>query len=371
MGERWSKERAWAWYNDHNWLRGCNFMSSDCANRIDQWQEEGFEERLATADRELELAAKTGFNSIRIILEFYVWQQQHDGFMERFDRYLATAWKHGISCMVTLGNDCMQPKEYTKPFHLGTQEYDWGYHGGRKLSQHGVFKGMGYHLLDEPELAQQHYEWVRDVIETHKNDERIVMWDIYNEVGNSKREMVTYPHLKRFFEIAREIDPIQPLTCCTWRCPVDRDKEIPEIERIACDYSDIISYHNYGPYQNNIQIIKRLKDTYDRPIVNTEWLGRCLHNTVQEMFPLFYLEKIGCYNWGFVAGKYQTYEPWNGTWTRYEQDPTLDIDFTKWFHDIYRPSLHPYDPKEIVIFQKFAALADADFAREQAAKEKK
>ena len=89
------------------------------------------------------------------------------------------------------------------------------------------------------------------------------------------------------------------------------------------------------------------------------------------MFPLFYLEKIGCYNWGFVAGKYQTYEPWNGTWTRYEQDPTLDVDFTKWFHDIYRPSLHPYDPREIVIFQKFAALADADFAREQAAKEKK
>ena len=31
-------------------------MSSDCANRIDQWQEEGFEERLKTADEELALA---------------------------------------------------------------------------------------------------------------------------------------------------------------------------------------------------------------------------------------------------------------------------------------------------------------------------
>ena len=107
MGKVWSKERAWEWYNNHNWLRGCNFMSSDCANRIDQWQEEGFEERLKTADEELALAAETGFNSIRIILEFFVWDQQHDGFMERFDRYLETAWKHGISCMVVLGNDCM------------------------------------------------------------------------------------------------------------------------------------------------------------------------------------------------------------------------------------------------------------------------
>lgn len=370
MGKVWSKERAWEWYNNHNWLRGCNFMSSDCANRIDQWQEEGFEERLKTADEELALAAETGFNSIRIILEFFVWDQQHDGFMERFDRYLETAWKHGISCMVVLGNDCMQPKEYTKPMTLGPQHYDWGYHGGRKKSQHSQFAGMGYHLLDEPELARRHYEWVREIIETHKNDERICMWDIYNEVGNAKREEATMPHLKKFFEIAREIDPIQPLTCCAWRLPNDRNLPMTAIERFACDNSDIISYHNYSPYQSNIMQIKRLQDEYGRPIVNTEWLGRCLHNTVQEMFPLFYLEKIGCYNWGFVAGKYQTYEPWEGLWQRYEKDPNADIDFTKWFHDIYRPSHHPYDPKEIEIFQRFSRLADEDFAREQAAKKK-
>ena len=68
-------------------------MGSDCANRIDQWQEYKFEERLAVADRELELAAKTGFNSIRIILEYIVWEKQHDGFMERLERYIATAAK--------------------------------------------------------------------------------------------------------------------------------------------------------------------------------------------------------------------------------------------------------------------------------------
>ena len=47
------------------------------------------------------------------------------------------------------------------------------------------------------ELAQRHYEWVREIIETHKNDERICMWDIYNEVGNAKREEATMPHLKK------------------------------------------------------------------------------------------------------------------------------------------------------------------------------
>ena len=65
MGERWSAERAWAWYNGRPWLRGCNYMSRDCANRIDQWQEYGFEERLKTADEELALAAKVGSISVQ------------------------------------------------------------------------------------------------------------------------------------------------------------------------------------------------------------------------------------------------------------------------------------------------------------------
>ena len=50
---KWSREKAWEWYNNRTWMRGCNFMGSDCANRIDQWQELGFEERIVTADREL------------------------------------------------------------------------------------------------------------------------------------------------------------------------------------------------------------------------------------------------------------------------------------------------------------------------------
>ena len=370
MRERWTKEQAWEWYHREPWLRGCNFMSSDCANRIDQWQEYGFEERLKTTEEELALAEKTGFNTIRIILEYKVWEQQHDGFMERFERYLETAARHKIRCMVVFLNDCMQPKEWTKPVVFGEQHYDVGYHGGRKQSQHGALPSMGYHLIDEPELAKKHEDWIREIIGKYREDPRIVVWDIYNEPGNSKRDPVTPPHLKRFFQVAREMDPKQPLTACAWRIPLDRNEPLPEVEQLACELSDIISYHSYGTYDANIQMIKRLKDDYGRPILNTEWLARSLHNTVQEMFPLFYLEKIGCYNWGFVAGKYQTYEPWNSVWERYDKDPDLDYDFTKWFHDLYRPSLRPYDPKEIELIRKYAALADADEERKnEAAKE--
>ena len=111
-------------------------------------------------------------------------------------------------------------------------------------------------------------------------------------------------------------------------------------------------------------MIKYLKQ-FDRPIINTEWLARCTKNTVFDNFPLFYLENIGCYNWGFVAGKYQTFEAHNSLWDWYYSDKSADIDLTKWFHDLYRPSLRPYDPKETDLIKHFCTLADKDFQRKQ------
>ena len=37
-------------------------------------------------------------------------------------------------------------------------------------------------------------------------------------------------------------------------------------------------------------------------------------------------------------------------------------DMTKWFHDLYRSSHRPYDPKEIELIRRFNGLADEDFA---------
>ena len=70
-------------------------------------------------------------------------------------------------------------------------------------------------------------------------------------------------------------------------------------------------------------------------------------------------------NWGFVAGLYQTYEPWEGTWTRYETGKDTNVDFTKWFHDLYRPNHRPYDPREIALIQEFCDRADREFQAER------
>jgi hypothetical protein len=336
-------------------------MNADAVNRVDMWQSLHFEEYFKQSEEEFALMRDLGFNSVRVILEFVVWQKEHDSFLARFERYLTLLDKYGISCTVVLANDCMPPKspDWKMP-DVGEQSYDWGYHGGRKRSQHGRHSAPAPHYyFDDDELREKYFDMVSEIVTLYKDDSRILMWDLFNEPGNSRRENITMPYLVRMFETVRKINPSQPLTVGAWWFDAD-DFHTSELNTYALENSDIISYHCYSTYEEHVRLIKYLKG-FERPLINTEWLARCTNNTVFENFPLFYLENIGCYNWGFVAGKYQTYEPYEAHWDWYNDDKGAPIDFTKWFHDLYRPSLRPYDPRETELITRFCTRADKDF----------
>jgi hypothetical protein len=359
--EKWSKQRAWEWYNSHPWIRGCNYMSAGCVNRVDQWQSLHFDEHLKETEEELQVMRELGFNSVRIILEYVVWEKEHDIFLANFERYISLLDKYGISATVVLANDCMPPKtELWKMPDIGEQSYDWGYHGGRRHSQHGGHSCPAPHYyFDDPVACEKYFDMVKEIVTLYKDDPRILMWDLFNEPGNSQREEISMPFLVRMFKTVREINPSQPLTVAAWWFDPD-DFHTSKLNEYALENSDIITYHNYSTYEEHIGVIKHLKKL-GRPIINTEWLARCTGNTVFENFPLFYLENIGCYNWGFVAGKYQTFEPYEAHWQWYSKDKHAPIDFTKWFHDLYRPSLRPYDPRETELIKKFCTLADKEY----------
>ena len=366
----WPKEKAWEWYRAQPWMRGCNYMPASCANRVDQWQELGCEERFAEMERELQVAESIGFNTLRIIVElqgFGVWLEEHDGFMERFERCLEIMDKHNMRAIVVLGNDCMRPKSVWKLPKPGPQHYDIGYHGGRKQSQHGSFPGeIGHSQVDDPELKPKFFAMCEELMTKYREDRRIVIWNIWNEPGNSNRGEVSVAPLKELFELAWKIDPVQPLAADLWRDDFGTDpKSKNQAQCVAGQLSDIISYHCYSDYEHQVRVIRLLRKHYDRPMVNTEWLARIMHNDVFTAYPLYYIEGIGCTCWGFVAGKYQTYEPWESAWKQIEKGTpeSKTWDMTKWLHDLYRPSLRPYDPKEIDLIKRFNKLADEDLHR--------
>jgi hypothetical protein len=111
-----------------------------------------------------------------------------------------------------------------------------------------------------------------------------------------------------------------------------------------------------------VKIIENLRETYDRPLINNEWLNRIQNNNVDDIFPLFYIEKVGSYHWGLIQGFSQTYEPWGGH-NKFIADPDYhgDLDLTKYMHDLYRFNGLPYIAKEIKIIKDFCARADKKF----------
>ena len=57
------------------------------------------------------------------------------------------------------------------------------------------------------------------------------------------------------------------------------------------------------------------------------------------LFPLFRERRIGCWNWGLVAGRTQTYFPWGSPKNAPEPNP--------WQHDILRADGTPFNAREV------------------------
>ena len=355
MNERWSKEKAWEFWNSNPWMVGCNYVPA-LTPGLSIWQSDTIEEILPSVEKELELMKEIGFNTVRMWLDFNLWHHERDEYLDRVDRVLGILSSYGIRLMPVIFNDCVsfgKPKDITIHKPVGKQKWDKGYHGGHKDSPHVVPTEQPYGWIrwDEEDQRPICEQYIRDLVKRFKDDERIIMWDLWNEPGNSKRGDMSIPYLKRVFEIAREENASQPLTVGVWCYPpnygVDESVELTPIQRLALDLSDIITFHNYSSIDEVKACVKALEKE-GRPMANTEWLHRILGNTILEQLPLYYEKKIGSVHWGLVAGHGQFYLPWE--WLKAARP---ELDYTLWQHDIFNEDFTPYDEKEIELFKQY------------------
>ncbi len=303
---RWPVEKAWAWHNRQPWLVGCNFLPSTAVNDVEMWQKETFDPQ--TMDRELGWAKDLGFNTVRVFLNYAVWEADPDGLKQRIDRFLGIADKHGIRAMMILFDDCFKPEP-----KVGKQDDPVpGVHNSQWVQSPGVRRRedrAAWPMLEK---------YVKDVVGTFARDERIVIWDLYNEPIKSPAL------LERTFAWARQARPSQPLNSC-WA--------------LGEPYSDIINIHNYGPLAGLQKEVDEKRKAYGRPIICSEWMARITGSRFETHLPYCKKEKIGCINWGLVAGRTQTYYPWGSRQGAPEPKP--------WLHDILRKDGTPWDSQEV------------------------
>ncbi|MCF0074600.1 glycoside hydrolase family 5 protein [Dyadobacter sp. CY261] len=345
--EIWTKEQAKEWYAKQGWLVGADFLPSTAINQLEMFQAESFD--TATIDKELGWAQNIGMNTMRVYLHDLLFQQDSAGFIKRLDTFLEISKKHQIKPVLVLFDSCWDP--FPK---LGKQrDPKPGVHNS------GWVQNPGFDALKDSTQYPRLERYVKGTVAAFANDDRVLMWDIWNEPDNTNNSSygkvelpnkVDYvlPLMVKSFEWARSVNPSQPLSSGVWAGDWSSPEKLKPIEKAQIDQSDVITFHNY---ENAQEFEKRIKwlEPYGRPLICTEYMSRGNGSFFETSLPVAKKYNVGAINWGLVDGKSQTIYPWDSWKKTYTKEPDL------WFHDIFRKDGTPYKQAEVDLIKKLTS----------------
>ena len=360
--ERWSAERANAWYAQQPWPVGSDYIPADAINQLEMWQADTFDPQ--RIDLELGWAEAIGMNTMRVFLHDLLWQQDREGFETRIDTFLTIAQKHHIRPVLVIFDSCWDPFPKLGPQHPPIP----GIHNS------GWVQSPGAKALETPAEYPRLEEYVKGIVGHFAKDDRILAWDLWNEPDNdndgpqgaygrfdpkNKAEIIA-KLLPQIFAWARSADPQQPLTSGVWKGDWSSEASMSEVARIQVRESDVISFHNYGWPEDFEQRVLWLQ-RYHRPLICTEYMARGAGSTFDGVLPVARKYRVAAINWGLVAGKTQTYLPWD-SWQRpyILQQPTL------WFHEVFRNDGTPYREREVEIIRSLTGAKSGPVSADNA-----
>lgn len=342
---RWTEQRANDWYAQQPWLVGSNYIPATAINELEMWQADTFDPQ--RIDLELGWAESIGLNTMRVFLHDLLWQQDAPGFQKRIDTFLTIANKHHIRILFVLFDSCWDPYP-----QLGKQRDPRpGVHNS------GWVQSPGAAALKDPAQVPRLEAYVKGVVSAFANDPRILGWDVWNEPGGmnsgsyekqelpNKRALVA-ALLPQAFAWAREAGASQPLTSGLWDGDWAHIDKLDPIQKIQLEQSDVLSFHNYSKPGDFLKHVRELQK-YHRPILCTEYMARPMHSTFHGILPIAKKYKVAAINWGLVAGKTQTYLPWD-SWAH----PYTDHQPKEWFHEIFQTNGQPYRQQEVDLIRQ-------------------
>lgn len=342
--ERWSEEKANAWYTEQAWPVGADFLPSTAINELEMWQADTYDPK--TIDRELGWAEGIGMNTMRVFLHNLPWQHDPEEFKKRIDDFLAIAARHHIRPVFVLFDSCWDPFPKLGPQHPPIP----GVHNS------GWVQAPGAEVLADASQYPKLEQYVKGVVGAFANDKRILAWDLWNEPDNGndssyakgdpkdKNEIIA-KLLPQVFQWARAVGPTQPLTSGVWHGDWSSLEKMPPVARIQIAQSDVLSFHDYGwpeTFEGHVKMLEK----FHRPLICTEYMARNIGSTFDTILPLAKKYHVGAINWGLVAGKSQTWIPWD-SWQR----PYVSDQPALWQHDMFYADGRPYREREVEILR--------------------
>ncbi len=251
-------------------IHGANYIPSYAKNFVEMW--DNYQKEVI--NQELGYAENLGLNSVRVFLHYLVYQKDHQDFLNKLEDFLSLCSNHKIKPMLVLFDGCLGFSDEIKNGYLK-----------------GWIANPGYDLL-----GQEHWgnyeEYIKDIVGSHLQDERIAFYDIMNEPF--KAFIYLYPKNgePRYEEFAT-VEPKEILIGGEYvrfvahfanlvkslqsKIPLTVGVVNPLHNREIYAFEDVVSFHSY-PYDFR-RIIEDLKETRivskheKKPILLTEWGG--------------------------------------------------------------------------------------------------
>ncbi|OBG60747.1 1,4-beta-xylanase [Mycobacterium sp. E3339] len=342
---RWPADRANRWYQAQGFLVGSNYITSNAINQLEMFQADTYDPR--RIDAELGWARFYGHNTARVFLHDQLWAQDQRGFQTRLAQFVDIAARHRIKPLFVFFDSCWDPAPKAGRQRAPTP----GVHNS------GWVQSPGAERLGDPRYAGVMRDYVTAVLTQFRSDDRVLGWDLWNEPDNparqyrnverSDKDQLVANLLPQVFRWARAVDPSQPLTSGVWRGDWGQPQGRSAISDIQLANADVITFHSYADpagFENRIGELAPL----GRPILCTEYMARPRGSTVEGILPVAKRHNVGAINWGLVAGKTQTYFPWESWDHPYTAIPKV------WFHDLLRPDGRPFQDTEALTTRKLA-----------------
>ena len=266
----------------------------------------------------MQRAKALGFNSVR----FWIQGNDADETIAYLRQMIADASKCGLTVSPVIRNI-----------------HDWFYE---------------YYNRGEKQPLDMYEKFIKRVVGAFRSDERIVMWDVWNEpdVWDDDRTRQEMEIIIKLADWCHEVDATQPITSCIFWDTTNKSPIEHNYRRMAESKMDLHNFHSYelanSRTDNGEDSIRQLQSISNRPLVCTECLTR--PNGSGMVRSLAVLSRYGAhfYSWGLFAND----SNWDIRWHTSAYDP-----YDPMFHNVL------YADGDIIDSRDIEALRSYHFAK--------
>src|SRR5580704_14510863 len=314
---------------DFSKIVGAVYNPYSADNAIDFWNNYNPEE----VDRELRYAEAYGMNTITVYLHYFSWLADRVGLQSKFENLLEIATNHGLKVAPIFYDDCWNydPAPGPQPPPV------WGVHNSQWVESPGHPVEQNYFNpisnSDNTTYKTSLQNYITDFASVHRNDPRILYWEIMNEPGCSGDGSMQERRAQLMNDGRMAIlaaGATQPISS-------------PQVQEDEGTYfSDFYAFHPYNGYGGPI-------NGSDVNALNSETLERGFNDAWGTAFPMTmagvvsnYGGKTGFLVWELMIGDTNTRFHGGQIVSR----PTIAEPATPFQGTIY-PDGHPWQTSEV------------------------